>query len=277
METISAELAEQSEAEAMHSLVSLLSAETRRELGVAVTRLGGGVVVAVRNDPSGFWSRAVGLGLTEPVTAALIGQAREFLATHGVGSATVQIAPSALPADWAEIAAKHELTEGALLVKVAARLDAIVPPEPAPELRVAEVTAAQAPRWATVMAEVFGLPGLVLRRVAEASVGRTDLGWHALGSWDGGDLVGTAMLRVHGEVGNMFSGATVPAARGRGGQSALLWARAELARAGGARWLVSETGAEQPGEHNSSLHNMLRAGMAVRYERRNWTLRTGAE
>jgi hypothetical protein len=35
--------------------------------------------------------------------------------------------------------------------------------------------------------------------------------------------------------------------------------------------LVAETGAEAPGTHNSSLHNMLRLGFEVAYERPNWT------
>jgi hypothetical protein len=34
--------------------------------------------------------------------------------------------------------------------------------------------------------------------------------------------------------------------------------------------LVAETGAEGPGEHNLSLHNMLRLGFTVQYERPNW-------
>ena len=36
---------------------------------------------------------------------------------------------------------------------------------------------------------------------------------------------------------------------------------------------MGETGAAQPGEHNSSLNNMVRAGLALQYERKNWTWR----
>lgn len=74
-------------------------------------------------------------------------------------------------------------------------------------------------------------------------------------------------------VGLMDGGATLPRARGRGAQSALIAARALAARAAGCDWLVAETFAERPGEHNSSLRNMLRAGMTTRYERRNWVWR----
>jgi hypothetical protein len=37
--------------------------------------------------------------------------------------------------------------------------------------------------------------------------------------------------------------------------------------------LVAETGAEGPGEHNASLHNMLRAGFERLYERVSWRWR----
>lgn len=77
-------------------------------------------------------------------------------------------------------------------------------------------------------------------------------------------------------IGQMFGGATLPFARGRGAQSALLAARAREAHALGCRWLVAETGAETPGTHNSSLHNMMRMGFTALYQRQNWTWRSAA-
>lgn len=54
---------------------------------------------------------------------------------------------------------------------------------------------------------------------------------------------------------------------------ALLTARVRAAEAAGCRWLVAETGVEGPGEHNPSLHNMLRVGFEPLYERANWLWR----
>lgn len=71
----------------------------------------------------------------------------------------------------------------------------------------------------------------------------------------------------------MFAGAVLPHARKRGGQTALLAARARVAQELGCRLLIAETGAEAPGTHNSSLHNMLRLGFQVASERRNWNWR----
>ncbi|WP_454852492.1 GNAT family N-acetyltransferase [Promicromonospora soli] len=88
--------------------------------------------------------------------------------------------------------------------------------------------------------------------------------------WLGSELVGTGTLAVRENIGQLFAGAVLPHARQRGGQTALLGARARMAQELGCTALVAETGAEGPGEHNSSLHNMLRLGFTVQYERPNW-------
>jgi GNAT superfamily N-acetyltransferase len=95
--------------------------------------------------------------------------------------------------------------------------------------------------------------------------------WHPFAAWLGGEIVGTGTLYVRGETAQMFADAVLPHARKRGGQTALLAARARVARELGCRLLIAETGAEAPGTHNSSLHNMLRLGFQVAYERRNWS------
>jgi GNAT superfamily N-acetyltransferase len=71
----------------------------------------------------------------------------------------------------------------------------------------------------------------------------------------------------------MYGGATLPEYRGRGAQSALLTARARAAKAAGCRWLVADTGAEGPGDRNTSLRNMLRVGFEPLYERVTWLWR----
>ncbi|HEX4288948.1 MAG TPA: hypothetical protein VH021_08540, partial [Trebonia sp.] len=100
------------------------------------------------------------------------------------------------------------------------------------------------------------------------SVGRP--GWRSLAVFEGSDIVAAASLYLHGDAGHVFGMATLPRARRRGAQSAPIADLAGAACDAGCAWLVAETGAEGPGEHNSSLHNMLRAGMTIRYRRRIW-------
>lgn len=105
-----AEQAELIEAEAMYRVVASAPPDLKRKFNVTARRIGGGVVLAAAGaaDPSGFWSKALGLGISAPVTAALIAEICAFFRSCGAELATVQIAPGAMPPDWAEIAARIE-------------------------------------------------------------------------------------------------------------------------------------------------------------------------
>jgi GNAT superfamily N-acetyltransferase len=275
---IPAVLAERSEAETMYDFETGTPAPARAALGMEALRVGGGVALSVREDLSRYWSKGLGFGFDEPVTAGLMGQICDFYRSQRPAVATIQLAPSVLPADWDEICAKENITAGSAWVKLVgdvetalARIGQHAPL--APELRVGPVTPGDASEWASVMMRVFEMPGQHLAEMTAGSVGRP--GWHPYAVWQGEEIVATATMRVHEDAAQFVGGATLPAARRRGAQTALLAARAEAAHAAGCRWLVAETGAPQPGVHNSSLHNMLRTGFDVLYERRNWILRPG--
>lgn len=271
-------LLEQSEAAAFADLEAAAPAAVRTALGMRQARVGGGVALAVPGDPSGFWSRTLGLGFTEPVTAGLLERVAEFYRGCGLPAATLQLAPQVLPASWADMSTGLNISDtGVILVKLAGDLGTVAARSAAAArlddgLRVAEVPADRARDWSDVVFGVFGLPTGPQSEIVAGTVGRP--GWRAFAVFDGADIVATAALYISGSTGNLFGGATLPAARRRGAQSALIAARAAAAQEAGCAWLVGETGAEGPAEHNPSLHNMLRAGMTICYERRNWTLHT---
>jgi hypothetical protein len=272
-EPIPPALVEQSEAEALYDFEFGAPSQVRAALGMESFRIGGGVVLSMRNDPTQFWSKTLGLGFEEPVTAELIEEVCGFYRAQETPMAVIQLAPSVLPEDWADICAKMNISAGSPWVKLVCDTDVAVArseerAEPETELRVGPVEAGQAREWASVMLGVFGMPQEGLAEMVVSSVGRPD--WHPYAAWDGEDLVATGTMHVHQSAAQFFSGATLPHARHRGGQSGLLTARARAADAAGCRWLVAETGAETPGTHNSSLHNMLRIGFSVLYERQNW-------
>lgn len=112
----------------------------------------------------------------------------------------------------------------------------------------------------------FTAPGMI--DMAASCVGMPN--WRQYAVWDGDRIIAVGSLFINGVCAGMFGGATLPGERGRGAQSALLASRAQAAEAAGCRWLVAETGKEGPGEHNTSLHNMLRAGFEPLYERVTW-------
>jgi GNAT superfamily N-acetyltransferase len=270
-------VAERSEADALADAEDSAPERARTELGMASLHLGGGVALSVRHDPTNFWSKALGFGFDEPVTADLVGEVSDFYRSQGTAMATVQLAPSVLPGDWADICAKHGLTAGSRWVKLACAAESALTGATEgthaldADLRLAPVEPEHAAMWAATQLRVFEMPQGALAEMMAALVGRP--GWYAYAVWAERRIVGVAAMRVRGEAAQFFGGATLPEYRRRGGQTALIMARARAAQDAGCRWLVAETGAEAPGTHNSSLHNLRRIGFEVVYERQNWTWR----
>ncbi|MFJ6571000.1 GNAT family N-acetyltransferase [Streptomyces sp. NPDC091292] len=271
-------VAERSEAEALFSFETEAPEAVRTALGMSAARIGGGVVLSMREDVTHYWSKALGFGVTAPVTAESIGEVCAFYRAQRTPQATFQIAPAFLPKEWAEVCEREGIVPASSWVKLACPTDEAVARADAlgmspARIQVAPVEADRAAEWGSVMMRAFGMP---VERYAEMGAATaTRPGWHPFAAWLDGEIVGTGTLHVHGGTAQMFAGAVLPHARKRGGQTALLAARARVAQELGCRLLIAETGAESgagtAGTHNSSLHNMLRLGFQVAYERRNWS------
>lgn len=259
------------EAAVMHQFVSNASPPVRSALGIATTRIGGGVVLSVREDVTRFWNKALGFGFAEPVTADLVDRVLDFYRGEGNPGAVIQIAPSVLPADWAEICAAREIEAGPVIVKLACRIEDFRPG--GTRLRVGPVEADDVLEMATSVLRGSGLPTDGYAEMVAAGVRASA---RPFAVWDGGEMVAAATLFVQGEIGSLNAAATLPGHRNRGAQSALLAARAREAANAGCRWLVAEAEVPAEGGSNPSLNNMQRAGLRPLYHRRNWLWRPAA-
>ncbi|MEU1622714.1 GNAT family N-acetyltransferase [Streptomyces sp. NPDC005722] len=274
--TVPTGLAEETEIAAYADFVTGAPAGVHGALGIGTRRFGAVRALAVREDPSRFFNRAGGFGSAGPVTADAVDEVCGFFRAQGVPVGSLMIAPSLLPSDWASIAGKRDLTEGTRFAKLGCDVPAALAAVDGataldPGLRVGLVEPHQAHEWATVMMTTFGFTTPAMTDMAAACVGRPD--WRQYAVWEGERIVAVGSVFLNGDCAGMFGGATLAGWRGRGAQSALLTARVRAAHDAGCRWLVAETGAEGPGEHNSSLHNMLRAGFEPLYERVAWVWR----
>jgi hypothetical protein len=178
--TITHALAEQSEAETLYDVETGAPAATKAGLGMASIRVGGGVAVSVRDDPTGYWSKALGFGFGEPVTAALIDEIGDFYRSQKTPMAVLQLAPSVLPGDWAGICAKANLSAAGSWVKLARDLSAGQGRPPAQlgaDLRTGRIEAGHAREMASIMLRAFGMPEQHLSGMLAAVVGRP--GWRA--------------------------------------------------------------------------------------------------
>jgi GNAT superfamily N-acetyltransferase len=270
--TVPPGVAELTEIMAYTDFATSAPASVQESLGLATLHAGPIRALAIREDPSHFFNRAGGLGTEHPVTVDDLTQVGDFYRAQGVTQGSLMIAPHLLPPDWTTTASKLGLTEGSRFVKLGRDLEAAPAIEGHPALdpgwRVGVVDAQQGHEWATVMQTTFGFTAPNMIEMAASFVGRAN--WRQYAIWEGERIVAVGSVFLNGECAHMFAGATAPDSRGRGAQSALLAVRLEAAAAAGCRWIVAETGAEGPGEHNPSLQNMLRAGFEPMYERTHW-------
>jgi GNAT superfamily N-acetyltransferase len=81
---------------------------------------------------------------------------------------------------------------------------------------------------------------------------------------------GAAMMHRHGDVAEIGAAATLPEARGRGCQTALLHRRIRDAAAAGCRVMTVETGERTGDRPSASYRNILRAGFEEAGLRPNW-------
>lgn len=265
---------EHSEAETIFNLMAGAPDAVRSSLGIATMRLGDAVLLSMRNDVTRFWSKALGFGRTEPVTGDMITEVCEFYRTQGTPVAVLQIAPPAIPEDWEEICAREGIRAASSWIKLVGEVEKVLArqiPAQRPDsegLLVSPVKADDAQRWGSVFMQAFGMPEDHYAGMASATIGRSN--WYPHAVWLDGDLVGAGNMYIDGQLAQMSGAAVLPRARNHGGQTQLLVARARAAAEQGCRVLVAETYAEVDGNRNSSLHNMVRLGFEVAYERRNW-------
>ncbi|MFD7898520.1 N-acetyltransferase [Streptomyces sp. NPDC059743] len=274
--TVPLSLAEQTEIGAYVDFVAGAPAPVREALGIDSLGIGSVLALAVREDPSRFFNRAGGFGDGEAITADVLAQVCDFYRKQGVSQGAFMIAPPLLPPDWASTVAELDLTNGRSYVKLGCDTETMLTAGDGiaaldPSLHVGLVEPHQANEWATVMMTAYGFDMPDMIDMAASCVGKPN--WQQYAVRDGERIIAVGSIFINGDCADMFGGATLPEGRGRGAHSALLAIRAWAAKAAGCRWLVAETGAESPGDHNTSLHNMLRTGFRPLYERTTWLWR----
>ncbi len=234
--------------------------------GATVTPIADGYAAALTAFDHGFFNRAVGMGFERPVTEDDVEAASRFFLDLDRTQSLIQLAPALVtPAVEGWLTARG-YRPGRRWVKLWHTLEAV---HAAPTtIRIERIDASRADAFTNVALAAFELPP-ASDPVARGAIGRT--GWTHYIGYDGDAPVSVAAMYVTDGVAWLGFGATLEAARGRGGQSAMFAARLRDARDLGCRWAITETGEETEEEPvNPSYRNMLRAGFKLAYARRNW-------
>jgi ribosomal protein S18 acetylase RimI-like enzyme len=265
-------LAERIEAESMASMFDLASAEVHAAFGLECIRVGGGVVAVSSGDRmQRWWSRAVGLGWSEPITDDIVEQVCDLHRRHGCSEVWFQVSPWVSGA-WETTLELHGFTPGATWSKFVR--EASRPPEVFTTLKVRLLGADDAERYAAVYCEGFGIDHAdpVLDRSIRAWLAEQIErdAWRVFGAFDGDEMVACAAMFLTGDSAELLGATTLPNARQRGAQTALLAERLRAAGRAGVRWVSTEVSCANDGERASAVRNLRRLGFVELYERRNW-------
>jgi hypothetical protein len=145
--------------------------------------------------------------------------------------------------------------------------DSAPAPAPATGLRVEQAGRDRAGDFALALHDGNGIPAdLPLTLGAATTVDNL----HCFVAYADDEPAAVGVVYVEGGLAWLGAGATRPAFRRRGGQSALLAARVAKAVELGAHTLVTETGDRVEGVSHTSYDNILRAGFREQYARDNW-------
>jgi GNAT superfamily N-acetyltransferase len=244
-------LATRIEAAGTHLLTQCYEAVARHLPGrpSALIEIGGGVAPFVGKGLS--LSRAVGLGMSGPVSSADLDALEDFYRQRDT-DADIGVSPYADPTLFEGLGRRgFRLVE--LDTLLAQRIDpgARFPP-PAEGVAVRAATPDEGPAWVRTSLEGFSGSD---SEVPEGMAATFEAAFHVLTSSYyfaavDGVLAGTAGVNLHAGTANMFGTSTLPGARGRGAQTALVHARLAAAEAAGCDLAFARTSPGSPSQRN---------------------------
>jgi GNAT superfamily N-acetyltransferase len=259
-----AQRVEHIEARAWAELQLALPAPLKAQLGVRVERRGNAVCFATPGADVAQLNRVVGLGFDRALDGAELASIREWFGDAGVQRWVIEWSPEASPADGHRLLTQHGGVAKTPTVKLYGELAGLPLDDRSDGLTIAEVDAGAADQFQSTVASPLGVPDLVAPGV-RSTVGHP--GWHYYLALDAGRPIAGAALFTLGDGAWLGVAGTIPEARRRGAQTALLRRRLHDAGRLGCRWVSAGTFAETATQPNPSLHNMVRVGLRVLYHR----------
>ncbi len=258
-------ISERVERAALAEIHAAAPEETRRKLGLVLESVGAATVSMARNEPSILLNRTIGLGVEGEAAPETVSAIASRYAEEGVGRYFLHLHPEARPSGI------REWIEGAGLVRARGWMKfhrgPTVPPKLGSSLRVERIGAGLAPDFGRIVAECFDLTEASAPLFA-ALANRP--GWRLYMSFADDEPAGTGAMFVHDGIAWLDMGATLPAFRKRGGQSAVMRRRILDAIGLGCHTLLTTTGEEVEGDPQHSYKNIERAGFRPAYVRENF-------
>jgi hypothetical protein len=261
------EALERIEREAWRDLASTAPPDFAASVGLEAHELGRALMLMARRAPTFQFNWLSGAGLDGADADAIPAAAARFR-DAGQRKFFIQIPPSPNTGRLEAQARAAGLAPHPLAWTKFER-ETRDPPRVEATLTIHEVGAAQRDLFAATVVAGYGLPTAMTTWLREI-VGRP--GWSCYVCFADDEPAGAGALFVDEDAAWLGVGATKPAFRRRGGQSALIARRLADAARRGARFAVTEAAVAQPGEPAPSRRNILAAGFRAAYVRPNWAL-----
>jgi len=251
---------------AWEDLAAVAPAPVAQGIGLKAKRLNHALLFMASRVPQFQFNWLAGAGLAGDDGSAIDLALEEFRAADQ-DKYFIQIAPGPRAGDCAARAAAAGLAPHPLAwAKFHHETTAVPAVDTALDIR--EVGPEERAAFADTAVAGFGMPPMLASWLGQI-VGRPH--WHAYVAFAGAEAAATGALYVDGDFAWLGIGATRPASRRQGAQSALLAHRLREAARFGARHATTETGVPQAAAPAPSYQNIRRAGFDVAYVRPNWT------
>jgi len=240
----------------------------RKDLGIRIEQMPFAIVtIAAAFDVLAF-NRAILTAHDGDLDDDHLDQILRLFHGSGLSRAFVQVHPALLTDRTANLLSDRGLAAYNRWIKLQRSTEDV--PDAGSGLDVVRVGPDLAGEFARVVVSSFGWPPGAEGMIASC-VGRE--GWAHYAAIDSGHVVATAASFVHDDSAWFDFAATLPEARGRGAQSALVARRIADAVRAGCRRVVVETSEPRPDNAAQSHRNVTRLGFQLAYARPNylWT------
>ena len=260
-------LAKEIERAALEDLHEAASPELRASLGIESRTIGAAFVSIASALPTSaiVINRAIGVGITAPETEDTIREIVEAYRAAGVTRYFVQVHPDAQPQQIDGWLLGRGLESARGWQKFSRGREPV--PEPKTDLKIREIGPSHGADFAAIVSDAFDLGGQTSPWLAQLPARDR---WHIFMTFDGEAPAGAGALYIDGDIAWTDFGATAPAFRRRGSQTALLRHRVQFALDHGCRQIFTCTGEAVPGDPQHSYSNILKAGFKEDYVRLNY-------
>ena len=260
---------ERAEIDAFTDLYRAASPEVAEAAGLAVSTVGDVVVLAASRIDVLALNRALGLGLTAPVSDRLLNDLLSLLAAGRSPRFFIPVAPINGHAKLQDALASNGVRHYNNWVRLSRTVSGI-PDDAATNLEVRQIDRRSAGIFGEIVATAFGYPPSVAALPGQA-VGRP--GWRHYLAYASGTPIASAAMYVSGETAWFGFAATDAPHRKRGAQRALVIRRLADAAALGCSHVSVETAEDGVVKDAPSFRNLRRLGFEIVYTRPNylWT------